>query len=75
MSNIINIVQIVVSALLVASILLQQRGAGSSALTGGTSASYYTKRGFEKFLFASTITLAVLFVAFAIVNIIISGAY
>lgn len=72
MSEIIGIVQIVISLLLMATILLQQRGGGSSAIMGGTGASYYTKRGFEKILFISTIVLAALFLIAAIINIVVS---
>jgi protein translocase SecG subunit len=72
MTNIIGIAQIIISVLLMAAILFQQRGTGSSAIMGGASASYYTKRGFEKILFVSTIVLVVLFVATAIINILLS---
>jgi len=72
MTNIISIAQIVISVLLMTAILLQQRGTGSSAIMGGSSASYYTKRGFEKVLFVSTIVLVILFLAAAIANIFLS---
>ena len=55
--------QIVVSVLLTASILLQNRGAGLSATFGGdSSGGFYTKRGFEKFLYWSTVVLGALFI-------------
>jgi len=72
MTNIIGIAQIIISALLIASILLQQRVTGSSAITGGSSASYYTKRGFERVLFVSTIVLVILFLATAVTNIFLN---
>jgi len=59
--------QIVVSLLLMASILLQNRGAGLSATFGGDFGGYYTKRGFEKFLFWSSIILGALFVGISAV--------
>lgn len=62
-SAIISIVQIVISFLLVAAILLQQRGAGLSESFGGSGGSYHTKRGLEKILFTSTIILAILFIS------------
>ncbi len=71
MEKIISIIQIVISVLFIVSILLQQRGAGSSAMMGGGSASYYTKRGFEKMLFISSISLAILFLVFALASIIV----
>jgi len=73
--KILSIIQITLSCLLIVSILLQQRGAGSSAITGGTSASYYTKRGFEKILFISTIVLAILFLLAAVGSMIIASQY
>lgn len=69
--QIFTILQLVIAALMVASILFQQRGAGSSAITGGGQASYYTKRGFEKVLFVITIILAFLFLATALANLLI----
>ena len=71
MGKIISISQIVISILLMVSILLQNRGSGLSAAFGGDFGGYYTKRGMEKFLFYSSIVLAFLFIASAIVNIIL----
>ena len=61
-------VQIVLSVLLVGAILLQQsEGSLGSAFGGGQSGSgWHTKRGLEKQLFITTIVIAVLFVASAI---------
>ena len=70
-NKIIIIGQMVISALLVVSILFQQRGAGGSAITGGGEASYYTKRGFEKVLFIATIILAALFLLSAFANLLL----
>ncbi|OGZ40475.1 MAG: preprotein translocase subunit SecG [Candidatus Portnoybacteria bacterium RIFCSPLOWO2_02_FULL_39_11] len=76
LSKIITIVQAVISVLLIIAILLQQRGAGASAITGGTGGSaYYARRGFEKFLFAAIVILAVLFVAMAVASIFIASKY
>ena len=61
-------VQIILSALLVLSILLQQSSAGvGGALGGGDGgATFHTRRGFEKFLFYFTIVIAILFAASAV---------
>lgn len=59
--DILSIAQIIVSFLLMAAVLLQQRGSGFSSVFGGGSEGYHTKRGFEKILFISTIVLAGLF--------------
>lgn len=67
--HIINIFQIVISALLIAVILLQQRGSGLSPILGGEGGVYRTRRGLEKFIFGATIVLSILFLATAILNI------
>lgn len=71
MKNIITIIQLVVSVLLVAAILLQQKGAGLSEAFGGSSIVYQTRRGFEKILFWGTVALAVLFFGLGIVIILL----
>ncbi len=70
-ANFLTIIQIVVSVLLVVGVLLQQRGAGGSAITGGGETSYYTKRGMEKVIFIATIILAALFLITALANLLI----
>jgi len=50
------------SALMILSILLQQRGASLGAGFGGSGELYTTRRGIDKNLFDATIVLAVLFV-------------
>lgn len=57
----ITIIQLVLAVLLIAAILLQQRGTGLSGAFGGEGSVYSTRRGIEKILFASTIVIAVLF--------------
>jgi len=59
--------EIIVSIALMASILLQARGAGLSSAFGGDSAVYRSRRGIEKRLFQFTVALAVLFVIFSLV--------
>jgi protein translocase SecG subunit len=61
--NMLPWVQIALSVLLVATILLQQTGAGVGGAFGGSDGSInYTRRGFEKILFRSSIVLGILFV-------------
>ncbi|HRH32933.1 MAG TPA: preprotein translocase subunit SecG [bacterium] len=67
--RIIQISQIVVAILLMAAILLQNRGTGLSGVFGGGSGVYRTKRGVEKMLFRATIVLAVLFFGLAVYRI------
>ena len=65
-------IQIVLSVLLILGVIFQQSGAGlGSAFGGGDSATYHTKRGFEKFLFYFTIVVSVLFVASTILAILV----
>ncbi|MFM2374482.1 MAG: hypothetical protein RLZZ234_477 [Candidatus Parcubacteria bacterium] len=66
-------VQIVLSALLVAAILLQQRGSSIGGAFGGDnfSSAFHKRRGAELFLFQASIVLGVLFTAAAFLNILI----
>jgi len=67
---ILNIIQIIISVLLVVAILLQQRGTGLSSAFGGEGSIYRTKRGLEKSLHILTIVLAIIFLATALLNIL-----
>lgn len=67
--KVINIFQILISILLIAVILLQQRGSGLSPVFGGGGSVYRTRRGLEKFIFGATIVLSILFLATAFLNI------
>ncbi len=73
MQYILTIIQIVISISLIVVILFQQRGAGGGGIFGGggSDTSYYTKRGFDKILFNSTIILAILFLITSFVNLLI----
>ena len=73
MNPFLAIGQIIVSAALIAAILLQSRGTGLSSTFGGDSAVYRSRRGIEKTLFRFTIILAVLFVLFALVSFVFNG--
>jgi preprotein translocase subunit SecG len=57
--------QLIVSFALIASILLQARGAGLSAAFGGDSSVYRSRRGIERRLWQFTIVLLVLFILFS----------
>jgi preprotein translocase subunit SecG len=65
----LNLAQIVISLLLTAVILVQQRDAGLSSVFGGDTTVYHTRRGIEKMIFRATVGLAVLFVGTALANI------
>jgi protein translocase SecG subunit len=64
MTNILTVVQIVVTISLIALILLQAKGTGldSTAIFGSGGGEFYSsKRGLEKGVFIGTIVLTVLF--------------
>jgi preprotein translocase subunit SecG len=65
--NVLLLGQVVVSFALMASILLQSRGAGLGATFGGDSSVYRSRRGIEKRLFQFTILLGILFVLFSVI--------
>ena len=69
MDTYISFAVILIVGILVASILMQVKGAGGG-LFGGGQAQFRTRRGVEKTLFQLTIALAVLFVVLAIVNLL-----
>jgi preprotein translocase subunit SecG len=56
-----NIAQIILAAILVVTILLQQKGSGLGGVFGGSSNVYSTKRGLDKILFYATIIIAIFF--------------
>ncbi len=71
-ANILPWVQIALSILLVGSILLQQSASElGGAFGGGDRAVFHTKRGFEKVLFVTTIVIAILFAASALIAILL----
>jgi len=68
-TSLILAIQVVISILLIASILLQQRGVGLGGAFGGEGNVYRTRRGVERSLFSSTIVLSILFVVFAVLAV------
>lgn len=75
MVTILPIIQIILSVILVAGILLQSSAAGLGGAIGGGSdnvdAGYHTRRGAEKMLFNGTIIVAILFVIVSIISFIL----
>ena len=60
--GILHFLTIASGILMVASILLQQRGASLGAGFGSSGELYTTRRGLDKNLFEATIVLAVIFI-------------
>jgi len=69
-TKILEIIQLAVGAILIVAIVSQNQGAGLSNVFGGTGAIYRTKRGFEKWLFYTTIVLAIAFVALSLAAVL-----
>lgn len=71
--TILPYVQIILSILLVAAILLQQRGSSLGGAFGGDnfSATYHKRRGAELFLFKLSVILGILFVGSAFLNLVL----
>lgn len=74
MNPILALALILTSVGLIASILLQSRGAGLGATFGGESSVYRSRRGVEKRLFQFTIALSALFVGVSMVAFLASGS-
>lgn len=69
----LDVVQIIVSILLILVILTQSKGSGFSGTFGGDTGSIYrTRRGVEKTLFQFTIGVGVVFLVLSIVASIIA---
>ena len=72
LSSLLPWIQIILALLLVGAVLLQQSGAGIGGAFGGADGGgFYTRRGFEKFLFQATIVIAILFAVSAFVALLI----
>lgn len=70
----LDIAMIITSIALIASIIMQSKGAGLGGLTGGDSGGIFTaRRGVEKVLFRVTIGLSFLFFFLAILSVIVTG--
>lgn len=72
LSFILPYIQIGLSILLVAAILLQQSAAGMGGAFGDNfAAGFHSRRGFEKTLFHTTIILGILFAVSALIALIV----
>jgi preprotein translocase subunit SecG len=67
-----NLLQILISALLIGVVLLQVKGSGFGAALGGMSGggAFRTKRGLEKTLFQATIILVVVFIGVSFLSVL-----
>lgn len=69
----VTIAQIIISAVIIILILLQDPSEAGGVFGGGTNYGgfYQTKRGLEKVVFVATIVFAVLFAALALLNLVL----
>ncbi|MCI0800638.1 MAG: preprotein translocase subunit SecG [Chloroflexi bacterium] len=68
MNDFMNLIQLLVSILLVVVILAQVKE-GGGGLFGSASSTVHTRRGLEKTLFQFTVFLAIAFVVVSIVSV------
>ena len=74
MERFLDIALIITSVALIASVILQSKGAGLGGLTGSDTGGVYTaRRGIERTLFWITIVLSVIFFVLAITTVLITG--
>lgn len=74
METILNISLIIISVALIASVILQSKGAGLGGLSGQDSGGFFSaRRGIEKSLFYATIAFSVLFFLLSIIAVITFG--
>jgi len=66
----LNIVQIILSGVLIALVILQGKGGSLNRLFGGEGGVYKTRRGLEKTLFKFTIVIIVAFFVFSLLSVI-----
>ncbi len=70
----LDIALIITSIALIASVILQSKGAGLGGLTGADTGGFFTaRRGVEKVLFRLTIILSFVFFFLAILSVIVAG--
>jgi protein translocase SecG subunit len=72
MERTLILIQLAVGALMVVSILAQNKGVSLSNVFGGSGTIHRTKRGIEKWLFYSTIALALIFVGLSVAVVLFS---
>ena len=73
-NSFLNIALLIVSISLIASVILQSKGAGLGGLTGADTGGVFTaRRGIERVLFWITIVLSVLFFGLVLAVILVAG--
>ena len=70
--NILWTIQTILALLLIACVLVQNKGQGFSMNMGAVSSAYRSRRGAEKLVFNATIALGILFGLNSLVMVILS---
>lgn len=70
MNSVLNIVQIVISVILIVLILLQARGTGLGRTFGSGGGTSFTRRGLERFIFKLTFFVVFLFLTVSTLQLI-----
>jgi len=65
----LNIVQIVLSVVLVVVVLMQTKGSGIGGIFGAETSVFRTRRGVQKTLFQFTVALAAIFVLVSLLSV------
>lgn len=73
MATYLQIVQIILSGVLIALVILQSKGGGLSTMFGGEGGVYKTRRGFERTLFQITIGVIVAFFVFSLLTVMVQA--
>lgn len=68
-TTLLNIIQFFLATVLVAVVLLQQKGTGLSGVFGGSSNIYSTKRGVDRILHLFTIVISVVFFSVSLIRL------
>jgi preprotein translocase subunit SecG len=68
----LNVVEIVVSAVLIVMLIAQSRGSGFTGTSQDQTTVFRTRRGIEKTLFQATMVLATLFIVASIASGLLS---
>lgn len=72
-SSVLPYIQIALSVIVIASVLLQQSGAANGSALGGAdmSSAFHTRRGLEKILFVTTIVASILFAVTSFLGLVL----
>lgn len=71
LSTILTITEIVLAVLLIASVMIQQKGAGLGEAFGGSNTMFSTRRGVDLMLHRVTIVVSILFFATALLLLVV----